>query len=268
VIARLTKISQDEDACLGDYAAAVELDPNVAARVLRVVNSAYFALPQKIVDVQRAVTFLGTEEVSRVALAVAVVRGLSTASRQLVQRHWHHAVHVALASRHTARILAPDLSPDESWTAGLLHDVGKLVFAALFDEHAVALDRFARLHGMTHASAEVELGYPSHARLGMVLCERWRLPSLIARVIAGAHAGSDDPVYVNDHTRGYIRVVAVSDILVQLAEGDLAQPAIETLRAELKEQLGDDQTQLLKIASAVNDLGEEARALADMLTST
>lgn len=266
MVARLGALSSQPDAPLADYAAAVELDANVSARVLRVVNSAFYALPAPLVDLPRAVTFLGTDEVSRIALAVAVVRGLSSARRSLVEAHWQHAVHVALATRTLVTLLAPKLSREEAWTAGLLHDVGKLVFASMFDEAAVELAAYARRRQITYAMAEAELGFPCHARLGRVLCERWRLPSLIGRVIELAH--DDEPQrHVDQDTQDIVRLVAVADGLVQLHQSGLGEAAIAVIRGRLLAHLGNDLGKLTMAATAVNDLTAEAQALADMLTS-
>lgn len=266
VVARLGALSSDPNATLADYADAVELDANVAARVLRVVNSAYYALPQPIVDIPRGVSFLGTDEVSRIALAVAVVRGLSTARRKIVQEHWRHAVHVALATRTLVTLLAPKLSRDEAWTAGLLHDVGKLVFAAMFDEQAIELAEYARRHKITYAMAETQLGLPCHARLGRVLCERWRLPPIIGQVIELAHDEGSQR-HVPEATRRIVRLVAVADTLVQIHEGGLGDEAIAALRDTLLSHLGHEKGKLAMAATAVNDLSDEAASLADMLTA-
>ena len=171
----------------------LEADPNYAARILAAANSAADAPRARITSVRRALTRLGSAKASNTILTVAV-------SRVFVPRDdwekslWRHSLQVAIALR-TLVHASPraDIRTDEAYTAGLLHDVGRFV---LFAESPAALRRIderewespEQLMALERSTCGI-----THADLGALACQRWRLPEFLVAVVRRHHDSDVHP---------------------------------------------------------------------------
>ena len=128
VYVRLSALLDDPDATSADLGEVIRHDPGLATRLLRIVNSAFYALPSRIDDLTGAVTIIGRNDLRDLALATVAVETFDKIACDLVDMStfWHHSVFCALIARllgkrcnshHTERLFG----------AGLLHDVGQLV---------------------------------------------------------------------------------------------------------------------------------------------
>jgi HD-like signal output (HDOD) protein len=156
----------------------VRQDPVLAAIVLRMVNSAAFALSSEVTDLARAVVLLGSAHVRSLALAAAM-SALSTSPDAVAQ--FEHS----FATACTARVLAIAGRTDweeTAFAAGILHDIGELVVVALeMEPSQPGLPAAARL------SQEREWLGTDHAELGATLAHRWSIPEMLCEPIAGHH---------------------------------------------------------------------------------
>ena len=106
-------------------------DQTIAAKVLKLVNSAFYGFPKKIADLQRAVVILGQKEIKNLVLATSILEAfghLKSGDGLSMKRFWEHSVGCAVS----AKVLAEDAhlkNPEEVFTGGLLHDIGKLIHA-------------------------------------------------------------------------------------------------------------------------------------------
>ena len=161
----------------------IEQDQALAARTLRVANSAFYGMSGRVGRIGDAVTLLGLRAVSGVLLAVSYSNGLDTSrcTGFSFRSYWRHSMAAALA----ARLLAPRLrlDPDEGFVAGLLHDIGKLVLAAHFPEagaQALALAHSADVPDIEAERATLGL---THAEIGAVLVQHWRFPMQVVQAV-------------------------------------------------------------------------------------
>jgi HD-like signal output (HDOD) protein len=158
--------------------AVVEQDPVLAAIVLRMVNSAAFALSSEITELSRAVVLLGGAHVRSLALAAAM-SALSAGPEAAT--HFEHSFNTAC----TARVIAVCGSvgwEETAFAAGILHDIGELVVVALGshqpDEGMAAAARLG---------VEREWLGTDHTELGAALARRWSIPEVLCEPIAGHH---------------------------------------------------------------------------------
>jgi HD-like signal output (HDOD) protein len=131
-VVRLAQLLGDEEAGPGEYEAVVQVDPALTANVLRMANSAHFGFSRKIGNVREAITLLGTRrlfELGALSAAQAVVPATLPGYGIDSHVYWCHSVAVAVLSERLAkeRHLA---IPTLTFTAGLLHDIGKLVISS------------------------------------------------------------------------------------------------------------------------------------------
>jgi len=183
LLPRLLPMLTDVDSNFDEIVDMVALDPSLTAKLLQICNSAFFGAPTHVSDVRVAINQIGYQSVY---LLVAMINGgecfqLPVAACLDGKRLWEHSVTTAYGSKFVAE--SAGLEGSLLFTAGLLHDIGKVVLARMYGKD-YALRRLRA--GQTNTSpSETEIksyGY-SHAEVGACLLERWKLPDpLIAGV--------------------------------------------------------------------------------------
>jgi putative nucleotidyltransferase with HDIG domain len=183
ILFEILQILADEDAGLRDLFGAIERDPGLTAKVLRTANSTFFGQARTVDTVERAVMVLGVAMVRSIAVSAAVFdRVGDRLSAGLVDRIWHHS----LATATTARLLATRTKRgdrDDAFTAGLLHDAGRMLL----------MRRFPELHAEPEADTGIEaierarIGV-DHGVVGGWLFEAWNLPAAIVQAVTQHHA--------------------------------------------------------------------------------
>jgi len=162
-------------------------DPAITAKVLRLVNSAVFGLSVKVCDASEAVVYLGAARTSALILAAALTKDFeeTVCPGFSHEDFWQHSVTVANFAGLIARSETPDLTVTEAaFTAGLLHDIGKLLLAAnLPDLHMKILEEAAR-SGLPIEEVERSILGGTHGELGACLIGKWGLPGALLEAIA------------------------------------------------------------------------------------
>lgn len=239
----------------------IEQDPALAARTLRVANSAFYGMPGRVARIGDAVTLLGLRAVSGVLLAVSLGHRLDT-SRCIgfsYRSAWRHGMATALA----ARLLAPRLAldADEAFVAGLLHDIGKLVLAAHFPQagaQALALARSADVSDLEAEQAALGL---DHARIGAELATHWRFPPAVSQAVLHHHAPADS---ADDTVCRLAGLIQLADALAHALDlADDPAEAVPTLDPALWQALSLPEDEALALLAQVErGVEETCRALA------
>jgi putative nucleotidyltransferase with HDIG domain len=176
-----------------DVVEVLKYDNVLTAKLLRSCNSPYFGLEESVSSVEQAVFILGHQQILHVVLSLAFggamstpLPGYGTEAKEL----WSHSLQTALAGEIVVRRGIPlDVEPAVAFTAGLLHDIGKLVF-----NHVLTPDVLASIRsritegGLARTEAEKEIIGTDHAEVGACLLEQWRLPETIIEAVAHHHA--------------------------------------------------------------------------------
>ena len=207
VLARIVRLTDGEGGNSRELVDVVEHDQALTGRILRLANSAFFGQTRRVATIPRAVVLLGFSTVRNLALGVKVWETLGNGlSRGHLETLWAHGVTVAVASKWlTARLRAGD--PDEAFTAGLLHDIGRLVMAVrLGDVYWSTLT----VAPPDQPVAAVESGTfgVDHAEVGGWLLDAWSLPPGIVEAVRqhhedGARAGLPGVVATGNHLVGW-----------------------------------------------------------------
>ncbi len=175
---RIMELADNPLAGADALAEVVTLDPGLAARLLRLVNSAYYARPAPVDDLATSVRVVGTEALRNLAFAAGAIsafRGIPTTLVDM-DSFWNASVHCGLLARALGRIARQPV-PDRMFAGGLLHGVGQLVLYAREPERSRAmLDRLQRGEGSRAALERGLFGF-THAAVGAALLEAWRLPT-------------------------------------------------------------------------------------------
>ena len=180
VYLRLKAVLDDPNSCMADVADVVGNDPALTARLLRIVNSAYFGLAAEIDTVNRAVNLLGTQEVHDLVLAVSVAHSFAGVSPKTmdVQRFWRRSVFCAVAARELAG-LCNVLDADRLFVGGLLSDIGHLFLYEYAGEKTEQAAVLAAAQGVPLFKAERAVLGVDYAQVGAELMRRWRLPQTL-----------------------------------------------------------------------------------------
>lgn len=175
----LQAVIQNPRSDAAEIAYVIERDVGLAARVLRVANSAWSGSASHINDVKEAVARIGIRALERVAASTLVFdafAGFGHASG--AKAFWKHSNRVAFI----ARVIAENnpsstaLMPEAAYATGLLHDVGKLVLHHYFPAEYACVEVWKREHGGNDAEAERAMLAIDHGEVGGELLELWNLP--------------------------------------------------------------------------------------------
>lgn len=175
-----------EDASIARCADLLQRDPALTARVLRLANSAFYGVPGRVASVHNAINLIGLRSLRSLVATVALTQQFPAApgSAAALGVFWRHTVAVAFASRALAA--AHGLDEELAYTAGLLHDVGRLVLAAHFPAAHAAVLQAARQAG-GGPLLEREVTGTDHAEVGALVAAHWHLPAAVVDVIARHH---------------------------------------------------------------------------------
>ena len=236
----LNEALEDPDSSLQAVAKIVEQDVGISAKVLQLVNSAFFGISRSITNVQNAVSYLGINTLRSLVLSVEIFqifkpqRPIPGFSLEDLQRHARIAAHIA------ARLPVPKHLSDVALVAGMLHDVGKLILAwKLPEQFAKLLEMAAKDNGTLHKAEEREYGF-SHAEIGAYLLGLWGLPYSVVEAVALHHS----PNRVPHQNFDAVSAVYIANLLARELEGtghqDPSEDELDLLQEELS-MLGVEQ---------------------------
>lgn len=183
--AAITEVLSRPEAHLKQVAAIIEQDPGCAAKLLQLVNSAFFGLAREVTRVDEAVAYLGVTRVRDVVLAAEVSTMFRCATPDLAgiaQEVNDRGALVALA----AKPLVPPKFAHDAFIAGILHDIGRLAFATIAPNQYGAIERRRRA-GEDHIALENECFGANHADVGAYVLRLWGLPFSLVDAVARHH---------------------------------------------------------------------------------
>lgn len=169
----------------------VSEDSALAAKVLMIANSALYNFPSKIDTISNAITIIGHKQLNEIILSCSIVAMFKDIPQDVIdmEQFWRHSISVATA----ARILAAsrrEQNIEKFFTAGLLHDIGKLII--FVEAPKYALEVISQCHTKKELMYKVEqdvLGF-DHAKLGAMLLKKWKLPDSVVSAVYYHHMPS------------------------------------------------------------------------------
>jgi putative nucleotidyltransferase with HDIG domain len=255
LLTQLLTLFRNPDCDIDHIVQLITHEPSLTAQILRTSNSAAYAGDQPSMDIFEAVTRLGFYQVYClvVSLCGAKAKSIEGADKGInVDELWRHSVATAVAASTVAE--ASNQAKAVAFTAGLLHDIGKLVLASVGRERYAAVIQRSKTEGVSLSSAEQFVFIIDHAELGGELMRRWNLPPDVVAAVRFHHDLASAPP-----CDGLTAAVQVGDMIAHQIFGDelggtdvLAAPtvALETLhlsQAKLPNLLADSQAELEKV---------------------
>lgn len=233
-VRRVQATLQDEDARADDCAAHIARDQALAAKTLRLANSAFYGVPGRVSSIEDAVQVLGLRTLSTLLQAAALTSGLGGTACKAFQagEFWRNSIGTAICARALASELR--LDPNLAFTAGLLHDIGRLALATHFPEQFAATLALQRRDKLPPLQAERQVMGTDHAQVGALVAAHWNYPADIAQAIAQHH----EPVPRKTPGITVIEVVYVADAIAHAVASAGPDDKLPPLAPPCWERLG------------------------------
>jgi HD-like signal output (HDOD) protein len=190
-VTKVLEVCNNPQASPADLNHVISLDPVLVGRVLKLINSAYYGLGQPVTNLVRAIIMLGINTVKNLALSTAVMGSL--ASKKVLQGldmdgFWRHSLCVGVSAKILARKRGADTKfLEEYFTAGLLHDIGKIPLNAILSrEYMLTVSSADRERISLYRSEENNLGM-NHCASGDAIVRAWKLGGPVGDAIVHHH---------------------------------------------------------------------------------
>jgi len=178
-----------EDTSIATLAKTVQQDPALTGRILKVINSAFYGLPNKIASISQAIGLLGIRKTKMVVLGFSVIQVRQTVTETDfdLRRYWAKAVCTAIAAKLLA-LHSSVHSPDEAFVAGLLQDIGVLaLWQGLGQDYTRVLEKYRNSDGLLLHQIEQDMLGTDHAAVSGWLIQQWQLPDSLINAIKFHH---------------------------------------------------------------------------------
>ena len=232
-----------EEAVTHKVTRMVETDASLTSSILRVANSPYYGLRRRIDSLAQAITLLGLSEISRLLITFYMkqqLRSLSQSQQRSLGLLWTHSVNTASIASLVAKEYELPTNGRE-YTAGLLHDMGKIVLLQYFPVELEKINTLTAQTSREDVLAETEILGIAHTVIGALLGEKWRLPVEFVEVMKCHHASRSaitDPLLC--------AVVRFADLLAESWGTGIGERTESTLfdKDESFEMLGEQEPRI------------------------
>jgi putative nucleotidyltransferase with HDIG domain len=191
VITRLMRVMDNPVSSAADVSKVIASDQALMARVLRIVNSAFYGLPRRVSTLTQATVVLGMNAIKNMAMSVSIFDTFRSDSEADTlfsrEQFWNHSLGVAAASKVLARHVRYPV-PEEAFMAGLIHDIGKVAIDQYLHSSFLQIVKIVHQEELTFRQAEVKVLGVDHSELGGWIAEKWNLPPQLVEAIACHHA--------------------------------------------------------------------------------
>lgn len=271
---RILDLQSDPNAGARELADIVQLDPSLAAQVIRYASSSYYGYSGRITNIQEAISrVLGYDMVMNLAVGLAAGRSFCIPENGPLglKKFWEHAILSAVLMQRLGAAMPASLrpAPAQSYLSGLLHDFGILLLGHLFPPEFQLLNKMAQAHpkqsvadlecrllGMGEAREMLAMG---HARIGAWLMEAWRMPDPLRITLLEHHTSE-----YQGECDALVHLVQLSDFLLQHGEGSPSASEFPEFSLRLLKLLPE---QAQEVFEQVMDARDDLAALSQQMVS-
>ncbi len=207
-------VASDPESNIEDIVDIVLLDPSLSIKLLKIVNSPFYGLPEKVGSIKEAVLMLGREEVVNMAFGLSLSKSfLDSDLKGIIEPRWlwRHSLGTAIISKYLCGKVEI-FDHITVFTAALIHDLGKIFLIENFPELYIKVIEEARRNNLLEISMEEELTGFDHAAIGRRIAENWNLPDALVQAVAFHHRPSSSA----DHSK-MAAIVGFADYLSHMA---------------------------------------------------
>lgn len=210
-ILRINRLINNESSKMSEIALAISSDVSLTADLLRLVNSVTFALASPCRSIADAVKLVGIRGIKNMLLSVGSMKQLEGLGSQSQKVLWIHANRVAFYAYNLARNFCASEKEiiDDSYVCGLLHDMGKLVFATAHPDFLTNMKEVCSFRNISADVFEKLIAGVNHSEVGALIAEKWNFPEVIISVIRHHH----EPDMAPTVTKKLTSIVYLADML-------------------------------------------------------
>ncbi len=197
VAVRVLSALQNSDNPIAELSEIISADPALAGKTLKLANSSFYSLPNKVTNIQRAITILGTNLVKNIALSFIIANDPEYRKADLqIESYWKRSVTAAVAAELLTQKLARQ--DEDIFVCGLLHNIGTLIiYMQRPDEMRGLLDRIALSQESPTELEKSQFG-TTHQEIGALLIRQWGLPETVYLPIRYHHIPDEAPAGYRD----------------------------------------------------------------------
>ena len=215
---KVSELIENEDSSAHAIGSAVQTDPSLTAKVLKLINSAYYGLPVNVTSVSQAVSLLGRDQLKALLIGsvlTSVFDNLQVDNFSM-REFWLHSIKTAIIARHLAMQNASILDHESFFTAGLLHDIGRLVLAKAAPEAQAVIDHLVESEGHDIVDVEADKLGITHVDVAHELMLKWKMPSSLTQCV------------IKHHQKNHEGPFAIETAIVYLANELSKYPLLQT----------------------------------------
>ncbi|MDJ0780950.1 MAG: HDOD domain-containing protein [Desulfosarcinaceae bacterium] len=260
-VTKVLEVCNNPTASPNDLNRVISLDPILTGQVLKLINSAYYSLPNKITSLTRAIIMLGINTVKNLVLATSVIGGVGSKKHfktLSMDAFWEHSLAVGvLAKELSIRKGLPAIEREEFFVAGLLHDLGKIPFNNRFaDTYAQVLLGALQASQPLFDQEQSSFGL-THAEVGGMIADKWNLSHTMRAGLSHHHT----PELADPSAQTLVSLVALANFYVnRFAIGTSGDPRPdEDLRDRLLAMTGFKNEEILALRSELLDEIDKAK---------
>lgn len=186
---QLMRLLDDDTVEASEVLVVIEKDPSLTANLLKLCNSSYYGLRRQVASAREALVLLGNKTIVTLAFATSmgdILRGPLSAYGLDRNKLWHHALGTALGASYLMEATGAGKEKEVAFTAGLVHDIGKLILNRPLKKEMDALDGVCDFECLLEAERST-LGF-DHAEAGAMLGENWNFPASLVEIIRYHHS--------------------------------------------------------------------------------
>jgi putative nucleotidyltransferase with HDIG domain len=266
VAAKILELAQDERVGAREIARIIAQDQAFTARLLKIANSPYYGQTRAVTTVIQAVPILGIDTITSLALALFSFSSLAADDNAVLSLRdlWEHSMGCAFWGRRIAKQIGHP-APEETFIAGLLHDMGKALFYRYFKTEFIDAVTRASTEGISLQDAEQgHLGI-DHAAAGAAVARKWNLPPVLLQTIEFHHQPFSLPDDAEDSVRKTVAIIHVADSLAETFQiGRGIEVEIDSFDDETWKFLGVERESCTELFESVLAEVNEFRSVFDL----
>jgi putative nucleotidyltransferase with HDIG domain len=190
IVSQVAHLVEDPDSSVEDLRRVLENDPALAARILKLANSAIFGFSRRIETLQHAISLVGFRSVKTMVMA-ASIKGVFKRFGLTERMLWEHSTMAGAVASQLAGYGEIDIDREEAFTVGLLHDLGKIALNNTCEKEYNEVVSRVYNDGLSFVAAEREIFGFDHAELGALVASKWKLSQRLETAIRCHHSPAE-----------------------------------------------------------------------------
>jgi len=259
VASKIINLVNNPRTSANDITQVISRDPALAAKVLRLVNSAYYGFPRQIKTITHAIMILGFKDLKNLVVSASVFKMFKGQANLIdidLEALWQHSIGCAICAKLLA-IRKKSKEPEEAFMAGLLHDIGKILLRQYWKKEFAEVIQMVKEKSIWIKEAEEKVLGITHAEVGAVLANKWNLPATLSKAIHMHH----QPQKAKESEYELAALTHAADVFCRIRKvGSGGDSTIPQLKKEVWIYLGLKPDQLEDIYSEIDKEMEKAEA--------